>query len=104
MAKMAKLELNLDEKLRLQILAKLLVETIESRVFAMNLKNGKKYVGYIDFISAKSTPYSDIWDNKKVQIIYGIDPNSRIVVNLSDIVGISLSQSEQDYENAFQDK
>ncbi len=98
---MAKLELNLDKKWRLQILTKLLVETIECRVFAMKLKNGKKYVGYIDCISDKSTPYSDIYDNKKVQIIYGIEPNSRITVNLSDIVGISLNRSQQDYENDF---
>ncbi len=100
---MAKLELLLHKKWRLQILEKLLVETIESRVFAMKLKNGKKYVGYIDFISDKSTPHSDIWDNKKVQLIYGIEPNSRITTNLSNIVGISLNESEQDYENDFQD-
>ncbi len=101
---MAKLELLLHKKWRLQILEKLLVETIESRVFAMKLKNGKKYVGFIDFVSDNSTPHSDIWDDKKVEMIYGVEPNSRITVNLSDIVGISLNQSEQDYENDFQDK
>ncbi len=96
---MAKLELELEDKQHLKILTKLLTETIESRKFTLKLKNGKTYFGYISYDEDDDTPFRDIWDDKKLEMLYGLDSiygvEPKMTVNLSDIVGISFNPTEQ---------